>query len=111
VIAGLAVDGLFSALGLVPTGPRPMRADIFGTLQVNYKLFLNLFGIAIFAALFWLTARRGATDPVCGMKVDRAKAVTKEVAGERVYFCSEHCLHAFEAEPGHEHAVGAADAR
>ena len=60
---------------------------------------LNVLGVAIFAALFWLTVRRGATDPVCGMKVDRAKAVTKEFGGETYYFCSEHCLHAFEADP------------
>jgi YHS domain-containing protein len=60
--------------------------------------------------LFWLTARRGATDPMCGMKVDRAKAVTKEFDGETFYFCSTHCLHAFEpptggagAEPAHAH--------
>jgi YHS domain-containing protein len=54
----------------------------------------------VFAALFWLTARRGATDPVCGMKVDRHGAVTKEFGGETFYFCSERCLHAFEADPG-----------
>jgi YHS domain-containing protein len=66
---------------------------------VNYKLALNVVGVAIFAAMFWLTARRGATDPVCGMKVDRAKAVVKEFGGETYYFCSGHCLHAFEAAP------------
>jgi uncharacterized membrane protein YraQ (UPF0718 family) len=103
VIAGLLVDGLFSLLGLVPSGPRPTRADIFGSLQVDYKLFLNLLGLVIFAGLFWLTARRGATDPVCGMKVDRAKAVTTQVGGEPFYFCSEHCLHAFEAQPQLQH--------
>ena len=55
-----------------------------------------MIGFAIFAAMFWLTARRGATDPACGMKVDRAKAIAKEFGGETYYFCSEHCLHAFE---------------
>ncbi len=99
VIAALIVDGLFSGLGLLPTGPRPSRGDIFGSIQVDYKLFLNLLGVAIFAALFWLTARRGVTDPMCGMKVDRAKAVTKEFGGETFYFCSQHCLHAFETGP------------
>jgi YHS domain-containing protein len=59
--------------------------------------------VVIFAALFWLTARRGVTDPMCGMKVDRAKAVTKEFAGETFYFCSEHCLHAFEVHPNRHH--------
>jgi Cu+-exporting ATPase len=33
------------------------------------------------------------------MKVDRAKAVTKELGGRTFYFCSQHCLHAFEADP------------
>jgi uncharacterized membrane protein YraQ (UPF0718 family) len=99
VLAALAIDGLFSAAGLIPSGPRPSRTDIFGTLAVNYKLALNVLGIVIFAAFFWLTSRRGATDPVCGMKVDRAKAVRKDFAGERFYFCSEHCLHAFETKP------------
>jgi YHS domain-containing protein len=32
------------------------------------------------------------------MRVDRAKAIHKDVAGERHYFCSEHCLHAFEVD-------------
>jgi uncharacterized protein len=99
VIAALIVDGIFSALGLIPTGPRPTRADIFSSIAVNYKLGLNVLGLAIFAALFWLTARRGATDPVCGMKVDRASAFTRELAGDTYYFCSANCLHAFEADP------------
>ena len=99
VIAALIVNGIFSALGLIPTGPRPTRNDIFSSIQVNYKLALNILGLVIFGALFWLTARRGATDPVCGMKVDRAKALHADIGGKRFYFCSEHCLHAFEAEP------------
>jgi uncharacterized protein len=98
VIAALIVAGIFSVLGLIPTGPRPTRADIFSSVQVDYKLALNVLGAAIFGALFWLTVRRGATDPVCGMKVDRAKAVTREVDAETYYFCSSHCLNAFEAE-------------
>ena len=88
VIAALIVNGIFSALGLIPTGPRPTRADIFSSIAVNYKLALNVLGLAIFAALFWLTARRGATDPVCGMKVDRDKALSNDFAGETHYFCS-----------------------
>jgi uncharacterized protein len=96
VIAALIVDGLFSALGLIPTGPRPTRGDIFSSIRVDYKLALNLLGVAIFAAMFWLTARRGATDPVCGMKVDRAKALVSRVGGETFYFCGPDCLRAFE---------------
>jgi uncharacterized protein len=99
VIAALIVDAIFSALGLIPTGPRPTRGDIFSSIQANYKLALNVLGFVIFAALFWLTARRGATDPVCGMKVEREAAVSIERAGETIYFCSEHCRDAFEAQP------------
>jgi uncharacterized protein len=99
VLAALAVDGLFSLVGLVPSGARPDRGDIFGSIEADYKLFLNVLGLVVFAALFWLTQRRGATDPVCAMKVDRAKALTKEFGGETFYFCSANCLHTFESDP------------
>jgi uncharacterized protein len=95
VAAALAVDGIFSGLGAVPTGARPSRDDVFGTITVDYKLFLNVLGLAIFAALLWLTVRSGATDPVCGMKVQRSNAVTLERDGRTYYFCSDHCRHAF----------------
>src|SRR4051794_5019297 len=95
VIAAVIVDGIFSGLDLIPSGPRPTRSDIFGSVAVDYKLFLNVVGVAVFAALFWLTARRGVTDPVCGMKVDRSKAVKKTLDGQTYYFCSEHCAHTF----------------
>jgi uncharacterized protein len=102
VLAALIVDGIFSALAWIPTGPRPTRADIFSQVQVNYKLALNLLGLVIFGTLFWLTTRRGGTDPVCGMKVDRDKALTKEVGGETYYFCSSHCLHRFQPDLGED---------
>jgi uncharacterized protein len=94
--AALVIDGLFSLLGLTPTA-RPTRADIFQTIQFDYKLALNLIGLAIFVALFGLTMRRGATDPICGMTVDRTKARRLTVDGTIHYFCSEHCLGTFQA--------------
>ena len=109
VIAALIVNGIFSALGLIPTGPRPTRADIFSQVQVNYKLALNLLGFAIFAALFWLTKRRGATDPVCGMRVDRDRAVTAAFGGKSYSFCSEDCRQTFEADEVKGGRGGAAD--
>jgi uncharacterized protein len=99
VVAALIVDGLFNVAGLIPNGPRPSRGDIFGTISVNYKLLLNVLGLLIFGAFFWLTAQRGATDPMCGMKVDKAKATRMNFGDEIFYFCSEHCLHAFEVDP------------
>jgi uncharacterized membrane protein YraQ (UPF0718 family)/YHS domain-containing protein len=100
VAAALIVDGLFNAAGLIPTGPRPSRGDIFGTIAVDYKLFLNVFGLVVFAVLFWLTARRGVSDPACGMKVDKSKAIQRDFGTETFYFCSEHCLHAYEDQAG-----------
>jgi hypothetical protein len=98
VIAALAVDGLFSAGGLIPH-IRPARADIFGSVKIDYRLFTNVLGVVVFAALFALTLRRGATDPVCGMKVDQATAVRLEFAGQPYHFCTEGCARAFEADP------------
>jgi uncharacterized membrane protein YraQ (UPF0718 family)/YHS domain-containing protein len=99
VIAALIINGLFGVTGLIPGGARPTRGDIFGSIRVDYKLALNAVGVGIFAALFWMTTRGGATDPVCGMNVDRSKAVTKDIDGQTFHFCSQHCLHAFEANP------------
>jgi uncharacterized membrane protein YraQ (UPF0718 family)/YHS domain-containing protein len=97
VIAALIVDVLFGGLGLIPH-TRPSRADIFGSIKVDYKLFTNLAGLIIFATLIGLTLQRGATDPMCGMRVDRDKAIRMDFAGETHYFCSHHCLHAYELE-------------
>jgi uncharacterized membrane protein YraQ (UPF0718 family)/YHS domain-containing protein len=98
VIAALIVDGLFSATDLIPH-VRPTRADIFSSIKVDYKLFTNILGAAIFAGLFALTVRRGGTDPVCGMKVDRSKAIRMDFAGETFFLCSQHCAHTFEVDP------------
>ena len=99
-VAALLVAGLFHVAGAIPTGPRPTRADIYGSVRLDYKLALNLAGLAIFAGLFGLTARRGVTDPVCGMKVDRAKALTADVGGHTYSFCSAHCRQSFVAGVG-----------
>ena len=61
VIAALAVDAVFGLAHLIPTGPRPTRADVFGSIEVDYKLFLDLLGLLIFAALFWVGRSRGGT--------------------------------------------------
>lgn len=55
VVAALIVDGVFGLVGLVPTGPRPTRTDVFGSIGLNYKLVLNVVATAIFVALLWLS--------------------------------------------------------
>jgi hypothetical protein len=62
VLSALVVDGLFSLVGLIPD-TRPSRDDIFGSVELDYKLVLNVLGLVIFSALFYLTSRRGASAP------------------------------------------------
>jgi hypothetical protein len=57
VLAALIVDGVFSLAGLIPSA-RPARADIFGSVELDYKLVLDVIALAVFAALFYLTVRR-----------------------------------------------------
>jgi uncharacterized protein len=59
VLAALAVTALFAVLGLLPTGPRPSRAHLFGAVALDYKLFLNLLALAVFAVLLWLSRSAG----------------------------------------------------
>jgi uncharacterized membrane protein YraQ (UPF0718 family) len=71
IAAALAVDGLFSAVGLIPE-TRPSREDIFGSIELDYKLVLNVIGLVVFGALFRLTARRRPpplTHPPRGSRV------------------------------------------
>jgi hypothetical protein len=96
VIAALAVNGLFSLAGLIPQ-TRPSRAEIFGSVSLDYKLFTNILGLIVFTTLFALTMRRGVTDPVCGMRVDRSKALTVAQGSQTHYFCSQHCADTFAA--------------
>jgi uncharacterized protein len=55
IVAALVVDLVFGLAGLVPTGPRPTRDDVFGQVGLNYKLALNVVATAVFLALFWLS--------------------------------------------------------
>ncbi len=64
IVAALIVDGLFGLVGLVPTGPRPSRTDVFGSVGLDYKLVLNVIATAIFLTLFWIS-RRGSASSHC----------------------------------------------
>ncbi len=97
VAAALIVDLLFGALGLIPTD-RPETEDVFGSIELDYKAVLNAFALVVFVTLFVMTFRRGARDPVCGMSVDKRKALNAERDGQTHYFCSEHCRDTFLAD-------------
>ena len=51
--------------------------------------------------------RPGATDPVCGMDVDRESALTLEHDGTAYHFCSQRCRDRFQQDPSaYVQAVG-----
>ena len=100
VISALAIDGIFDALGLVPSTRPSVDSIASRGIAWNYTTFLNIVFLAAGAALIGLTLRRGAVDPVCGMTVDRhAGKPTVVYEGHTYYFCGEGCKARFEAEP------------
>ncbi len=72
VIAALIIDLIFGGLHLIPH-VRPTRAQVFGSVAVNYKLVLNAVGLLVFATLFGLTIRPGAIATRRAMKRDPAR--------------------------------------
>jgi uncharacterized membrane protein YraQ (UPF0718 family)/YHS domain-containing protein len=110
VVAALAVDGIFSALGLVPTHRPSIESVTERAITLNYTAVLNVVFLLVALALFALTLRRGAKDPVCGMTVDRKATPHHSVHDGVTYsFCGAHCKKRFDAEP--ERYVGAAPQR
>ncbi|HEY7836812.1 MAG TPA: permease [Solirubrobacteraceae bacterium] len=92
--AALVIDAAFAGAGLIPTA-RPSRVAVFGSVRLDYKLILDVIALTLFGGLIALTARKGVRDPVCGMRVDRARSVTAVYAGREVHFCSERCRDAY----------------
>jgi uncharacterized membrane protein YraQ (UPF0718 family)/YHS domain-containing protein len=102
VVAALAVDGIFTVAGLVPSERPSIDSVTSRGVSLNYTAFLNIIFLAVAAGLFGLTVRHSAQDPVCGMTVDRrAGKPTLNHDGKKYYFCGEGCKAKFEA--GHAH--------
>jgi uncharacterized membrane protein YraQ (UPF0718 family)/YHS domain-containing protein len=99
VAAALAVDGIFSAAGLVPEKRPSIESITERGIAWNYTTVLNIVFTFVAAALFGLTLRGAARDPVCGMSVDHGKALSAEHHGRRYFFCGPGCRSKFEAEP------------
>ena len=104
--AGLLTEGLFRALGWIPSSrPTVVAGD---TLRLGYTTVLDVVALVGFTALYWLYRHRDrlgggsgyAKDPVCGMTVEvRHAPANTQGHGARVYFCSEHCRERFEKDP------------
>jgi uncharacterized protein len=111
IIAALAVDGIFAAADLIPTERPSIDSIASRGIAWNYTTALNVVFAIVAAALFGLTLRGAAKDPVCGMTVDRRKAERLTLDdGRVVYFCGPGCKRTFDADPvgattggGHHH--------
>ena len=104
--AGLIVEGLFQAVGAVPS-TRPEKI-VTTRFEWNYTTFLNIAFLVAFAVLYWLYRNRErlggsqkyAIDPVCGMQVEKANAPAHLVdEGSEVWFCSDRCHERYERQP------------
>ena len=112
--AGLVTEGIFAALGVIPT---TLRGDIATThFGLNYTTVLNVLALIAFGYLYYLyknAARFGAgegyaKDVVCGMQVRTSDAPARaQHDGTTYYFCSDKCEHKFEAAPD-KYAAGTA---
>ncbi len=86
-----------------------IRLHQIGFIFQNFNLLSALTvldNVALVAELAGLKRREArkkaatmATDPVCGMKVEREKAVTTEWQGQPFSFCSRGCRNEFLEEP------------
>lgn len=103
--AGLAVEGLFSLAGFIPQ-TRPHQIVHTG-FQWNYTTVLNIVFLGVFAGLYWLHrnrerlggGQRHATDPVCGMQVEKSNApAVRTHNGRQFWFCCDHCAERFDAD-------------
>ncbi len=104
--AGLLVEGIFLAAGIIPT-TRPTTVAP-AHFEWNYTTYLNIVFLALFGLLYWTYRNRErlgggsgyALDPVCGMQVEMANApASVPHQGHRVYFCSDRCRIRFDADP------------
>jgi uncharacterized membrane protein YraQ (UPF0718 family)/YHS domain-containing protein len=98
-IAALVIDGVFSLVGAVPAH-RPSIASVAERpITWNYTSVLDIVFAVVFVALFALTLRHGAKDPMCGMTVDRrAGGPTTRVGHRVVYFCGQGCKARFDEQ-------------
>jgi YHS domain-containing protein/uncharacterized membrane protein YraQ (UPF0718 family) len=105
-VAGLITEGLFDALGLIPTH-RPSQVAP-AHFSWDYTTYLNIVFLALFALLYWTYRNRQrlgggtgyAIDPVCGMQVETVHAPASAVHGDATYFfCSDHCRRRFDTDP------------
>jgi uncharacterized membrane protein YraQ (UPF0718 family)/YHS domain-containing protein len=107
VVASLTIGAVFSAAGLIPQERPSIESVTERGITWNYTAVLNIVFTLVAGALFGLTLRHGARDPVCGMSVDPNQALSLDHEGTRYYFCGPGCRARFEADPERYAARGA----
>jgi len=99
VLAALLVSAIFGVAGLIPSERPDVESITERGIAWNYTTVLNIVFFALAAALWALTVRRGARDPVCGMTVDRSTTFRSDWQGRTYYFCGAGCKSRFDADP------------
>jgi len=99
VLAALLVSAIFGVAGLIPSDRPDVESITERGIAWNYTTVLNIVFFALAAALWALTVRRGARDPVCGMTVDRSTKFRSDWQGRTYYFCGAGCKSRFDADP------------
>jgi len=99
VLAALLVSAIFGVAGLIPSDRPDVESITERGIAWNYTTVLNIVFFTLAAALWTLTVRRGARDPVCGMTVDRSTKFRSDWQGRTYYFCGAGCKSRFDAEP------------
>ena len=102
-ISGLMVEGLFHVAGWIPS----VRTHAGQSLAMgwNTTTWLNVLALTGMLLAWWMARHKErfgggsgyAIDPVCGMQVEKVNApATRERAGQRFWFCSDHCAEHFD---------------
>ena len=106
-VAGLITEAIFKALNILPTHSTKMFMATMDRFGNNRTTWLNAIGLLISILLIALYATRDksddspfATDPICGMQVNKADAIHRYThEGHPYYFCSPGCLDSFSKNP------------
>jgi uncharacterized protein len=105
-LAGLAVERIAAATGVLPTHRSPAIAA--GAAGLTPTTVLDVLSLVLLAGLWYLAHNRErlgggtgyATDPVCGMQVLRASAPARlRHQGTTRHFCCDGCRDRFSADP------------
>ena len=99
VLAALVVSGIFGLAGLIPSERPDVESITERGIAWNYTTVLNILFLGLAGALWGLTLRRGARDPMCGMNVDRSTPFRSDWQGRTYYFCGAGCKSRFDADP------------